>query len=258
MKSFFMAAVLGMFLAAAAVQADSGNLTNDARAILHRVVANRPARDFVLKARLLPTREESIPLEILVKNSAADTRTIYRATGFALLVIQPVQAEPRFYLGGTNELTGLRRTERLLGSHFTYYDLGVPFLRWPNEKFLGEDIMRGQGCFVLETAATNAPYARVKMWIHKDYFALLRAEAFDDGGALVKRFAITSFKKIGDVWIPRGVEIAYVPPGQALPAQEKSRLEIYEGNYDTQLPAEWFLPERFAELKDAPARTLPH
>ena len=118
--------------------------------------------------------------------------------------------------------------------------------------------MRGQECFVLETAATNAPYARVKMWIHKNYFALLRAEAFDDGGALVKRFAIASFSKIGDVWIPRGVEIADVPPGQALPAQEKSRLEIYEGNYDTRLPAEWFLPERFAELKDAPTKTSSH
>jgi outer membrane lipoprotein-sorting protein len=169
-----------------------------------------------------------------------------------------VRAEPRFYLGGTNELTGLRRTERFLGSHFTYYDLGAPFLLWQNEKFLGEDIMRGQECFILETATSNAPYARVKMWIHKEYFALLRAEAFDDGGALVKRFMISSFKKIGDVWIPRGVEIADVPPGQALPAQEKSRLEIYEGNYDTELPAEWFLPERFSELKDAPARTSQH
>lgn len=245
-----------MFLVATAVQADGVTSTNDARAILQRVIANRPTRDFVLKARLLPTRDASfIPLEILVKNTVADTRTIYRATGFSLLVVQPLQAEPRFYLGGTNELTGLRRTERLLGSHFTYYDLGVPFLRWPNEKFIGDDIMRGQECFVLETAVTNAPYARVKMWIQKDYFALLRAEAFDDGGALIRRFAIASLKKIGDVWIPRGIEIADVPPGQALPAQEKSRLEIYDGDYDTKLPVEWFLPERFAELKDAAART---
>ena len=258
MKLVFMAAVLGMFLAAAAAQADSVDSTNDARAILHRVLANRPTKDFVLKARLFPTRENPIPLEILVKNTETDTRTIYRTNGFALLVIQPVQAEPRFYLGGTNELTGLRRTERLLGSHFTYYDLGVPFLHWTNEKFLGEDIMRGQECFVLETAATNAPYARVKMWIHKDYFALLRAESFDVGGALVKRFAIASFSKIGEVWIPLGVEIADVPPGQALPAQEKSRLEIYEGNYDTRLPAEWFLPERFAGLKDAPTKNSSH
>ena len=254
MKSFFTAALLWLSLAAGTLQADSGNLTNDARAILHRVVVNRPTQDFVLKARLFPAREKSIPLEILVKNSAEDTRTIYRTSGFALLVIQPVQAEPRFFLGGTNELTGLRRMGKLLGSHFTYYDLGTPFLHWPNEKFLGEELMRGRQCFLLETATTNAPYARVKMWIDEEFFALLRAEAFDDGGALIKRFAIGSFKRIGDVWIPRGVEVADVPPGQALPAQEKSRLEIYDGNYDTKLPVEWFLPERFAELQDASTR----
>ena len=167
-----------MFLAAVAVQADSENLTNDARVILHRVVANRPTHDFVLKARLLPTREKSIPLEILVKNSAADTRTIYRTTGFALLVIQPIQAESRFYLGGTNELTGLRRTERLLGSHFTYYDLGVPFLRWPNAKLLDEARVRGRDCFAIESRAEGEPYARVKMYIDKEYYALLRAEEF--------------------------------------------------------------------------------
>jgi hypothetical protein len=257
MISSFVMTVLAVSLATAAVQADSGSLTNDARAILHRVVANRPAQDFVLKARLFPTREESILLDILVKGAAADTRTIYRTSAFALLVIQPVQGEPRFYLNGTNELAGLRLTERLLGSHFTYYDLGVPFLRWPNEKFLGEDILRTRQCFLLETATSNAPCARVKMWIDEEAFALLRAEVFDAGGALIKRFSITSFKKIGDVWIPRGLEIADVPFGQALPSQEKSRLEIYDGNYDAKLPAEWFLPERFAELKDASLRTPP-
>ena len=235
---------------------DGKSPTNNPHAILHRVATNRPTKDFILKARLFPTREETVPMEIFVKNSAADTRTIYRTTGFALLVVQPVEAPPHFYLNGPNELMGHRRMEKLLGSHFTYYDLGVPFLCWPNEKFLGEDIMRGQECFVLETATTNdAPYVRVKMWIDEDAFALLRAEAFDSGGALVKRFSITSFKKIGDVWIPRGMEIADVPPGQALPAQEKSRLEIYEGSYDARLPAEWFLPEHFAELKDTSAPT---
>jgi len=83
------------------------------------------------------------------------------------------------------------------------------------------------------------------MYIDKEYYALLRAEAFDADGNLVRRFAVTSFKKIGEAWIPRGMEASYVPPAQSLPSQIKSRLEVYEGNYDTQLPAEWFATERF-------------
>ena len=71
------------------------------------------------------------------------------------------------------------------------------------------------------------------MWIDKEYFALLRAEAFDVNGNLTRRFAITSFKRIGDLWIQGDLEAGYLPPGQSLPAQEKSRLEMYEGTYET-------------------------
>jgi hypothetical protein len=63
---------------------------------------------------------------------------------------------------------------------------------------------------------------------------------------------VTSFKKIGDVWIPRGLEASRVPPAQSLPSEEKSRLEVYEGKNDAALPAEWFSPVSFATHKDAP------
>ena len=61
----------------------------------------------------------------------------------------------------------------------------------------------------------------------------------------MRRFAVTSFKKIGEAWVPRGLEAAILPPGQSLPNQQKSRLEVYEGDYGTQLPAEWFAVEGF-------------
>jgi hypothetical protein len=56
---------------------------------------------------------------------------------------------------------------------------------------------------------------------------------------------ITSFKRVGDLWIPRGIDCSFVPPSQSLPSAEKSRLEIYTGNYDAKLPAEAFDPSRF-------------
>jgi len=39
--------------------------------------------------------------------------------------------------------------ERLLGSQFSYYDLGLPYLRWPDPKVVGEDRMRGAGLLYL-------------------------------------------------------------------------------------------------------------
>jgi len=149
-----------------------------------------------------------------------------------VLVVQPAQGVPRM--------------EKLFGSQFTIYDLSLPFLRWPDAKYFGVDRVRGRDCHVLEVNATGQPYARVKLWIDREYMALLRADAFDENKKPVKRLAITSFKRIGEVWIPRTIDCATVPPNQALPAEEKSRLEIYAGDYDAQLPAEWFAEEKFA------------
>jgi hypothetical protein len=226
--------------------ADPVSTNLDPQVILAKVLANRPVRDFSLKARLFVGDADPLMVEILVKNTAADTRTVYRGGKTQALVVQPVKGEPNFYLKGVGELTGERRMERLLGSEFSYYDLALPFLRWPNPKMIDPDgRVRGRDCFAIEIAAEDQPYARVTVWIDKEYYALLRAEAFDKDGNLVRRFAVTSFKKIGEAWVPRGLEAAILPPGQSLPNQQKSRLEVYEGDYGTQLPADWFAAEAF-------------
>lgn len=225
--------------------ADSGVSTNEPREILARTLANRPEKDFELKARFFASRDPAVPLEILVKNAATEVRTLYKAGSTELLVIALDGGEVRYYLRGTGELTGDQRMGKFLNSSFSYYDLGVPFLRWTAGKDLGEDRIRGRDCYLVETMAVNEPYARVKMWIDKEYAALLRAEAYDANGSITKRFAITSFKKIDNVWVPKGLEVAFVPHGQTLPAQEKSRLEIYDGNYDAKLPDTQFDVGRF-------------
>ena len=89
----------------------------------------------------------------------------------------------------------------------------------------------------------------MKLWIDQEFYGFLRAEAYNTDGDTVKRFAVTSFKHLGEYWIPRSIEVATVPPGQALPSDERSQLEIYEGNYDTKLPEELFLPEKFGAAK---------
>ena len=218
----------------------------DARALLERVAANRATKDFSLKARLFVSRDRTVPVEILVKNTPTETRTVYRSGTNELLVVQPIQGSARFFLAGTGELTGERRVERFLGSQFGCYDLSVSYLHWANPKVVGDDRMRGRDCYICEVKAPGEPYASVKLWIDREYPALLRVEAYNEDEMPVKRVIITSFKRIGELWIPRGIEAATVLPNQALPAEEKSRLEVYTGDYETQLPAEWFAEEKFA------------
>jgi hypothetical protein len=166
--------------------------------------------------------------------------------------VQSQQNPPRFYLAGEGELTTTKqRMRKLLGSWISYYDLGMSFLYWPNPKYAGEDRMRGQDCYVVEVKSDTEPYRRVKFWVQEEYFALLRAEAFDADDNPVKRISIGSFKRLGDVWIPRGLDFDFLPPGQSLPARERSRLEIYDGNYDARLPLPDFDPSRFGARPSA-------
>lgn len=233
----------GLLLALSACVAHA---EDDARALLQRVITNRAAKDLALKARLFLTREKFVPVEILIQNRPTETRTLYRTETTRFLVVQPLAGEPSLFLAGTGELTGKQRLEKLMGSEFVYYDLGLPFLRWPDAKLLGDDRIRGRDCLLVESRATDQPYARVKLWLDKEYGALLRVEAFNADDQLLRRFAVTSFKRVGEAWIPRGLESATVPSGQALPAEERSRLDVYDGDYDAKLPAEWFDPARFA------------
>ncbi|MBM3860675.1 MAG: outer membrane lipoprotein-sorting protein [Verrucomicrobia bacterium] len=220
-------------------------------AVLQRVWNNRAQKDFSLQARLFIKREQFVPVDILIKNLPEEVRTVYRSGTMELLVVHSQKNLPRYYLAGTGELTGARRMDKMLGSWISYYDLGLPFLYWPEPKHVGQDRMRGQDCYLIEVKSETEPYRRVKLWVHTEYFALLRAEAFDVDDNQVKRIAITSFKRIGEVWIPRGMDFSFVPPGQSLPASERSRLEIHDGNYDARLPLSDFDPARFGAKPSA-------
>ena len=119
-----------------------------AEAILARVLANRVMKDFSLKARLLLTREQIVPVEILVKNTPEEVRTIYRAGQTQLLVVRPGHGEPRYYLQGAGELTGKSRTAGL-----SFHSI----LRWPNPKLQGEQRVPGRDCYIIETKAAGEP-----------------------------------------------------------------------------------------------------
>lgn len=218
----------------------------DPKPIVERVLKNRPTKDIVMTGRLFATRRgEPTAFEILVNASATELRTIIRAGSSEWLMIQPDTGAVRWYRKGAGELTGDQRLERILDSHFTVYDLAAPYLRWPNIAYLQEDRLKGANCHKIEARADNQPYRRVQLWIDQGSDALLRAEAYDAEDRMIKRFWVTSVRKLGDMWVPRGMDIAWRPPHQSLPSEERSRIELDDGKFDAQLPDEMFDETKF-------------
>jgi hypothetical protein len=239
---FFLLVLLGGVLIARADEP----APVDAEALLRRACAQRATTDFALKGRLWIERQPPVLIELWVHNSPHETRSLYRVGGQELLIVQPVGAPPRWYQLGTGELTGTNQTARWAGSHFTAYDLALPFVGWAGAKLVGEEKHRGQNCYLVEVTAPDAPYAKARLWLAREYGALLRVDLFDSDEALVRRLTVGSFKRLGELWIPRSLEVTVNLRFQSLPAQEKSRLEIYDGSYDTPLPAALLDEKRFA------------
>lgn len=220
----------------------------DPQPILKRTRENRPVKNVILKGNLYPDRRaDPVAVELWVQANETDWRTIIRAGESEWLVIQPRDGAPRWFQKGAGELTGDQRLKPILKSQFTPYDLALPYLHWTEATYLGSERMKGRGCHLIEVRKADAPYPRVKVWIDQEMNGLLRAEAYDADGALVKRFWVASFRKLGDAWVPRGMEIAWRPPGQTLPSEQRSRIEVTDGKYDAELDPKLFDEQAFSK-----------
>lgn len=221
--------------------------TNAAAELLARVLAQRPRSDLELHGRLWNAREEATPVTVRARHAEGETRTVYRTEQVELLVIRPQHGMARLFLRGVGELRGAARWTTFPGTSIACADFALDFLQWDVEPTVGQERVRGRDCHRIELIAPtpDEPYRRARVWIDREYLAVLRAELMDADDRVARRMAVTSFRRVEDVWIPRQIEIAHIPRGQALPSQERSRLEILGGNFQANLPAEWFDETRF-------------
>ena len=96
------------------------------------------------------------------------------------------------------------------GSDFSPADLGLEFLHWPAQKLIKGEMRMGRWCDVLESAHPQPPpgaYARVVSWVDHETGGLIRAEAHDARGRLVKTFSLRNFKKVDGRWQLKEMEI---------------------------------------------------
>lgn len=89
------------------------------------------------------------------------------------------------------------------GTDFWIADLGLVFLHWPNPRLLKKEMRSSQFCLVVEMgnpAPAPGAYARVVCWFDHDSGGIVRAEAYDAAGKLLKEFTPRDFKKVDGRW----------------------------------------------------------
>jgi len=187
----------------------------------------------VLKIRAGDGERRDIPVRLRTERvDSATWRAIYETTSAGdaaerLVVTRRTGGVNDYALAsggrGAAPLIGTNLFRPFAGSDFSAADLGLEFLHWPTQTLVKSEMRRGRPCKVLVSTAapgSGGAYARVLSWIDNETGGLLRAEAYDAQGRLVKEFSLRSFKKVNGQWQLREMEII------TYPQDSRTRLEF--------------------------------
>jgi outer membrane lipoprotein-sorting protein len=119
-------------------------------------------------------------------------------------------------------LVSSNKKDSFAGTDFSYGDvIGHKVADW-SHKLLSDETIDGKTCYVIESKPKSrsvqeaSGYSRRKSWIDKESFVLLKGEAYDNGGKLLKRFSGEKVKKVdakSDKWIPMLVRAENIQTG---------------------------------------------
>jgi hypothetical protein len=169
-------------------------------------------------------RRVTVPVEVRVDLGTNAWQTTYRARfpdgrRESLAVITPWEGVPEFVLQRTStdgKVAELRpeRPDQLYaafaGTDFWIMDLGLAFLHWPDQRWIGRESRRTRTCDMLESlnpAPAPGAYRRVVTWVDEETGGIVRAEAYDARNRLLKEFSPGSFVRVGSRYELRDMEI---------------------------------------------------
>lgn len=130
--------------------------------------------------------------------------------------------------GGTPRiLSPARLHEEFPGTGISFEDLSLGFLYWPRPVLLGEEHFGVRNCWKIDLQAPpeETVYGVARVWIDKEFGGILKIEAYDRKGLLLKRFQLISPQKIKGLWLPKQMRIEGFEPGNPSPVS-RAYLEI--------------------------------
>lgn len=169
-------------------------------------------------------------LEGLMRTSRGSYPIVMRTRGRVVVIEflnQPLQIYVRYTSEGSlvyrrkssseewQQLSAQAKLERVLGSDVTYEDLGIEFLRWPNVRPLGGDSIKTLSAWAYEAQPSGpSQYSKANFWVSSDYLALLRVDAFNKKGELIKRVEINGVQRVGNAYTIQEMMISNLIPGR--------------------------------------------
>jgi len=94
------------------------------------------------------------------------------------------------------------KSDYFMGSDFTYDDLGDRHPSQDTHKLIGEEMINGENCYVVESIPKDEDYmySKTMTWIIKDKWIGLKKDFYDEDKDLLKTLTVKKFEKISGYW----------------------------------------------------------
>ncbi|MDX2169726.1 MAG: outer membrane lipoprotein-sorting protein [Deltaproteobacteria bacterium] len=132
------------------------------------------------------------------------------------------------------------RTQPFLGSTFYVSDLVLPQIDDFTYKYVGKDVLDGRSVTLVEMTPKDpatSVYGKTVLALDPKDKLILRREFFDKNGEKVKVWTIDKIEQIDGIWTLSGQEM------RDLKANRKSRLDVSDVKYNSELPDMMFTPK---------------
>lgn len=117
-------------------------------------------------------------------------------------------------------LPALKRVKRIssanqsgsfMGSEFAFEDLGSREVEKFESKYLKNETIQGQDCFVVELYPKDkkhSGYSRIVSWLDSQEYRIIKEDYFDKRGKLKKTLNITEYQRyLGNYWKPHRLQM---------------------------------------------------
>jgi len=186
----------------------------DANAILDQIRLAQAQISKPLSGRLRSEDGPAIPFQLRLKGSEIDYQFSDPPETLKLQLTDSGSVLSDETAAGLQILSGSRLQERIRGTEITYEDLSLHFIYWKNAKLTGEQRVRAIACSIVDVqpSSRSTAYSTVRLWIAKDRGALIKAEGFDWGGKLIKRFEVISGQRLEGKTIFKQIRVERIRP----------------------------------------------
>jgi len=198
---------------------------NNAKILANELYFQRPSENYSASGsfivRFQDGRRTNIDVTITVSvenNSCAWRYDIHDGFKTRLLVIsdQDKNINVWTYSIASNTFTRIEPKnwyQPFAGTDFWIFDLMYPALpcyQWPEQKIVKHEMRKGRSCRVLASINPHPGdegYSKVLSWIDTETKGLIRAEAYDSNGQMIKEFNLSKVIKKDGYWQVKQLDI---------------------------------------------------